>query len=293
MTNDKAPKNAHALEDPAPTNVPGLKRVFVVSPIGAANSSVRDHADLVLEFIINAGLTPEEWEVTRADAHESPDSITKAMMEAISNADLVVALLSGHNPNVFYELAVAHCWEKPVVCLIKHDDVVPFDVKDTRMVAYDLTDPRSVKAAAQLIRTYADTAVSSVQTPTSPVTPFLAKHKTPMPAPSKPTGTTQNPPSSEARIISMLEDLSSRIAGLESRMISDSSQRARTLNDASRRAKTTEVLSSLGTVKISDLNSSSIRRAAAYSSEEIASLLASIKANDDGIAKPPGNLATN
>jgi len=66
------------------------------------------------------------------------------MIAAILNYDLCIADLSGHNPNVFYELAIAQAAERPVVLLKLAGEVIPFDVKDYRLIEYDLK-PKSIK----------------------------------------------------------------------------------------------------------------------------------------------------
>jgi hypothetical protein len=45
------------------------------------------------------------------------------------------------NPNVFYELGLAHALEKPVVLVSSNQDDVPFDLRHIRVILYDQTDP--------------------------------------------------------------------------------------------------------------------------------------------------------
>jgi PleD family two-component response regulator len=55
------------------------------------------------------------------------------------SAELVIADLTGRNPNVFYELAIRHCFKKPVI-QIKDDtdlDPIPFDILGMRMISVD------------------------------------------------------------------------------------------------------------------------------------------------------------
>jgi O-acetyl-ADP-ribose deacetylase (regulator of RNase III) len=62
-----------------------------------------------------------------------------------------VVLLTGFNPNVFYELAVAQSAARPVVILIEKGLPLPFDVKDLRCIQYEMVPiSRLVKG------TYAD-----------------------------------------------------------------------------------------------------------------------------------------
>ena len=58
-------------------------------------------------------------------------------MEHIARARLVVADLSFHNPNVFYELAFRHATRRPVIHLIRTLDSIPFDLDQFRTIRID------------------------------------------------------------------------------------------------------------------------------------------------------------
>jgi hypothetical protein len=55
-------------------------------------------------------------------------------------ARLVVADLSFHNPNVFYELAIRHATKLPTVLISRTAERVPFDIADLRVVFLDMND---------------------------------------------------------------------------------------------------------------------------------------------------------
>ncbi len=59
----------------------------------------------------------------------------------IRSADVLVAELTTKNPNVFYELGLAHALEKPVVLVSSNQEDVPFDLRHIRVILYDQTDP--------------------------------------------------------------------------------------------------------------------------------------------------------
>lgn len=65
--------------------------------------------------------------------------ITKAIIEQIISSDLVIADLTGSNPNVFYELAIRHSYRKPAIQIIKGTVDIPFDVANVRTVSYEIT----------------------------------------------------------------------------------------------------------------------------------------------------------
>ncbi|CAN5700423.1 hypothetical protein BH11PSE3_BH11PSE3_49190 [soil metagenome] len=102
------------------------KECFFISPIGSADDVIRNEADWVLHALVKPALEPT-FNVRRADAYPKNDVITNQVILAIKNADLIVADLTGHNPNVFYELAVAHAFNRPVIPMITADQRIPFD----------------------------------------------------------------------------------------------------------------------------------------------------------------------
>jgi len=120
-----------------------VKRCFVISPIGAEGSQVREHADDVFDYIIKPAMEECGIQPFRSDHLQEPGKITEQMFREILTDDLAVAVLTGHNPNVFYELAVAHAAGRPVIVLIEKGESIPFDIRDLRCVSYDLK-PRSL-----------------------------------------------------------------------------------------------------------------------------------------------------
>ena len=116
---------------------------FVISPIGEANSDIRKASDQLLKFIIVPSALACGFKadaIIRADKIDHPGIITNQIITHILNCDLVVADLSGHNPNVFYELAVRHAAGKPTVLLIREGESVPFDISQNRIIFYDIHD---------------------------------------------------------------------------------------------------------------------------------------------------------
>lgn len=120
---------------------------FVVSPIGRARSATRRRSDLVYNTVITRALGPLGYKVIRADHLPEPGIITHQIVSHVVNDDLVVADLTDHNPNVFYELALRHALRKPVIQLIKEGQPVPFDVSPSRVVYFDETRRDSLRRA--------------------------------------------------------------------------------------------------------------------------------------------------
>ena len=113
---------------------------FFIGPIGEEDSEYRKHSDLMLEALIRPSLEPFGFEVKRADEIQNPGLINKQIFEYLLKSRLAIADLSYHNPNVFYELAIRHARNLPVVQIIRKADRIPFDVNQSRTIQIDTTD---------------------------------------------------------------------------------------------------------------------------------------------------------
>jgi hypothetical protein len=72
----------------------------------------------------------------RADEMTRTGSITEQIVEAIRQADVLIADVTGSNPNVMYELGYADALGKPVVLLNQDVGASPFDIKVVRQIDY-------------------------------------------------------------------------------------------------------------------------------------------------------------
>lgn len=114
-------------------------KCFIISPIGAEGSPARKHADDVFKCVIEPALKLAKVTGHRSDHREDVGRISKQMFGDILGADFCIGVLKGYNPNVFYELAVAHSAGIPVILLReKGDPDPPFDLRDERVFDYDL-----------------------------------------------------------------------------------------------------------------------------------------------------------
>ena len=91
------------------------------------------------------------YEVYRADDIESQQNILKDIIERISGSDLIIADLTGGNPNVFYELGLAHAMRKPVILATQSIEEVPFDLKSYRLLEYSTHFVEIEKSRLKLI----------------------------------------------------------------------------------------------------------------------------------------------
>jgi nucleoside 2-deoxyribosyltransferase len=146
---------------------PSQKQCFIISPIGADDSDIRRVADFFREDIVRKALG-DEFEIRRADDYNGAGNITSQVIQAIAKADLIVADLTGRNPNVYYELGFAHTHERHVVPMIsiENEHPLPFDNYTERTIKYSLRNVQDRDGSvARLKQAVQETLSDSVSNP--------------------------------------------------------------------------------------------------------------------------------
>jgi hypothetical protein len=146
----------------------GNGRCFVISPIGMEGSPERERADIVLHSIIEPALTKCNLHPVRSDQIEEPGLISTEMYRRILGDEMCIVVLTDLNPNVFYELAIAHAAARPVVLLIEKGKLPPFDIKDHRCVEYDASDETALAKAVDAVVKHVTALVQSTESPKVP-----------------------------------------------------------------------------------------------------------------------------
>lgn len=117
---------------------PAEPYIFVVMPFetdwSANVKATIDHACTATSRLF-AGL---RWQ--RADDITEPGRITDQIISAIERSDLLVADITGSNPNVLFELGYADALNKPIIVLNQDVAATPFDIKDWRQIVYASDD---------------------------------------------------------------------------------------------------------------------------------------------------------
>lgn len=111
--------------------------MFVLTPF---HDDLKDEFDTVSNVGKNLG-----FQVLRGDEKLEAGDIFRKILVLIASARIVVANISGRNPNVFYELGIAHALGKQVILLAQSDSLVPFDVQSKPIVFYRNNEELSEK----------------------------------------------------------------------------------------------------------------------------------------------------
>ena len=94
---------------------------FVIGPIGEVETDFRLHADWLLKGIIRPVFNQHfpKFKVERADEIKAAGNISSQIITRLTKAKLVIADMSLHNANAFYEeLAARHSVRLPTIHMI-------------------------------------------------------------------------------------------------------------------------------------------------------------------------------
>ena len=129
-------------------------RAFVIRGFGqkAGVDFERVHQELIAPALAEAGIDGGDT----AKVIVQDGSIHKDMFRELVMADIVVADVSVHDGNVFYELGIRHAVRpRSTVLIYARIDEVPFDLMTYRYMPYDAASPAAAKD--QLVQVLRDT----------------------------------------------------------------------------------------------------------------------------------------
>jgi nucleoside 2-deoxyribosyltransferase len=92
-----------------------------------------------------------QCDCTKADDSRKPGMVTEKVAKSMLNSDLVIAVIhdprerNSINPNVMYELGIAHSFRKPTIVVADSTDGLPFDIHDVETIQLEFARFREEK----------------------------------------------------------------------------------------------------------------------------------------------------
>lgn len=147
---------------------------FVIMPFGGYLDDY--YQSIYCPAIQAEGLLPH-----RADDLFRPSTIVNDIWHYTKKSKIILADLSHKNPNVFYELGLAHALAKPAILVAESMDDVPFDLRALRVLVYDKNVPDWGKVLKEKIQA---SIRETLATPSSSVLPTFLDTKESSPKPT-------------------------------------------------------------------------------------------------------------
>lgn len=121
--------------------------VFMIMPFRDEFESIYRH--YIVRIVKSLNLS-----IKRGDDFFSAqnNSIIDEIWSAIYASKIVIADCTGRNPNVFYEIGIAHVLGIPTILITQNIDDVPFDVLSRRLIKYQNNAAGLLELETQLIK---------------------------------------------------------------------------------------------------------------------------------------------
>lgn len=104
------------------------KKVFVLTPF---HNRYENTYMLIANICNKVGLN-----CSRGDEEFIRGGVLSHIIKEIANASIIIANIDGRNPNVFYEMGIAHTLDKDVIIISSSIDSVPFDLSSQRLIIW-------------------------------------------------------------------------------------------------------------------------------------------------------------
>jgi hypothetical protein len=114
-----------------------------------------------------------DFQITRASAPQG--NVTKSIVKDLKESDIVIAVLTDHNPNVFYELGVRHTQSNKTIMLCEESQKIPFDLSNYGVGLYKDNRFRYRRVETELLERLEQIA-SDPDSPDNPFYDFTVKH---------------------------------------------------------------------------------------------------------------------
>jgi hypothetical protein len=116
----------------------------------------------------------------RADQEKQVGIITDKVIQGILNADIIIAVIGKGNPNVMYELSIAHSFRKPTIILKEEKAKLPFDISAQEAINYKCSHGEPIETQLDTIRKQTKEYLVQLQNnnyeTTNPLTNIFSNH---------------------------------------------------------------------------------------------------------------------
>jgi hypothetical protein len=136
-------------------------KCFIIMPYGngledptsrAELDALHNHIRDAVQDVRIEGHPDLRIECIRGDQEARPGEIIRGVVRDLVESEFAIAVLTSHNPNVFYELGVRHAIRNNTLLLAENEKDVPFDLRPQRLIIYSTCGLAAARALTQNIQ---------------------------------------------------------------------------------------------------------------------------------------------
>ena len=154
---------------------------FVIMPFSTTASCTGENWTCIFESLFKPAIEEAglDYECRRSIAPRG--NIVASILQELKESHVVLADLTDHNANVFYELGVRHSLKDRTILIAQHEADIPFDLRAYAYHIYDWTTDDGKTAFTNRIRELLAEIDSNPDRPDNPVSDFLGRTLKPIP----------------------------------------------------------------------------------------------------------------
>lgn len=136
-----------AVIDEASVNRNKPRSCVVLCPDSDTNSDLQRHAKVVFKYIIQPALIDSAYAANRPSEAEEAATLSDVAVDALLRDDLVIAVMTGRNPEIFYQVAIAQAAGRPLILMIESGCELAVQPRGALVVEYSIDTDAILSAA--------------------------------------------------------------------------------------------------------------------------------------------------
>lgn len=119
----------------------------VLCPDSDRDGDLQRHAKVVLKYIIQPALIDSMYAAHRPALSGDGSILSDAGIEAVLRDDLVIAVMTGRNPEIFYQVAIAQAAGRPLILMIEQGAELAIQPRGALVISYSIDTDAILSAA--------------------------------------------------------------------------------------------------------------------------------------------------
>ncbi len=154
---------------------------FVIMPFSTTTSCTEEEWTLLFEALFKPAIEGASLDYECRRSVATRGNIVASILQELRESYVVLADLTDHNANVFYELGVRHSLKERTILIAQKEEDIPFDLRAYAYHIYDWLTEDGKEAFVTRITELLSEIDSNPDRPDNPVSDFLGRATEPNP----------------------------------------------------------------------------------------------------------------